>query len=283
VILPVPYDGTSTWQKGAKRGPAALIAASSQVELLDIETNNEVYRLGIHTEAAVEVSGGPERIVERVRDRVAAILDRSRLPVVLGGEHSVSLGAIRACAERTPSLGVLQLDAHADLRPEYQGSPYNHACVMARVSEICPLVQVGIRSMDRSERQAADMGRLFLAEDIKGHALEARRLTGLRGYGRGYRGSWMRRALDLLPPTVYLTIDLDVFDPAYVPSTGTPEPGGLDWYEVTAFLRLVARWRSIVGFDVVELCPGQNPASDFLAAKLVYKVLSYRYQWGGAK
>lgn len=277
-IIPVPYDGTSTYQKGADRGPEAIVAASAQVELHDIETSSEVYRAGIHTELPVTESASPERMTAAVRERVAAALSASRFPVLLGGEHSVSLGAVQACAERYPGLSVLQLDAHTDLRPEYHGSPFNHACVMARVRELCPIVQVGIRSMDAAERSSLDLRRVFFAEGIVASAVRARRLAGLR-QGLRRRG-WMREALRHLGARVYVTVDLDVFDPSVLPSTGTPEPGGLDWYEVTAFLRLVAEQREVVGFDVVELCPGDNPASDFLAARLVYKLLSYRFGRG---
>ena len=272
----MPYDGTSTWQKGADRGPAAIVAASAQVELYDIETSSEVYRVGIHTQEPLTEAGTPEGMTAAVRERVEAALASSRFPVLLGGEHSVSLGAVQACAGRYPGLSVLQLDAHTDLRPEYQGSPFNHACVMARVRELCPIVQVGIRSMDVAEKATLDPARVFFAEGITGRADAARRLAGMRSAFA--RRSWMREALRLLGPRVYVTVDLDVFDPSVLPSTGTPEPGGLDWYEVTALLRLVAESREVVGFDVVELCPGDNPASDFLAAKLVYKLLSYRFR-----
>jgi agmatinase len=273
-VIPVPYDGTSTWQKGADRGPDAIVAASAQVELYDIETDSEAYRVGIHTQQPVAEARSPELMTAAVRERVAGVLSESRFPVVLGGEHSVSLGAVQACRERHPDLSVLQLDAHTDLRAEYHGSPYNHACVMARVQELCPIVQVGIRSMDREEAPSLDRRRVFFAEGIASAALSARRLAGIRSPLA--RRSWMREAVRLLGPRVYVTVDLDVFDPSVLPATGTPEPGGLEWYDVTAFLRLVAEAREIVGFDVVELCPGGNPASDFLAAKLVYKLLSYR-------
>jgi agmatinase len=275
-VIPVPYDGTSTWQKGADRGPDAIVAASAQVELHDIETSSEVFRVGIHTERPVLEGRSPERMTEAVRERVSAALGASRFPVLLGGEHSVSLGAVQACVARFPDLSVLQLDAHTDLRAEYHGSRFNHACVMARVKELCPIVQVGIRSADASERTGLDERRVFYGESIASASARARRAAGV---GRELlRGRWMRQALRLLTGRVYLTVDLDVFDPSVVPSTGTPEPGGLDWYEVTAFLRLVLERREVVGFDVVELCPGDNPASDFLAAKLVYKLLSYRFR-----
>ena len=258
VVLPVPYDETSTWMKGADKGPQALIDASANMELFDIETGTEVYRRGIFTAPPVEEKRSPEAMVAAVRERVAGYLARDKFVITLGGEHSVSIGAIQAHAARHPDLCVLQLDAHADLRPEYEGSPFNHACVMARVAELCPVVQVGIRSMDAAERAAMRPGTVFWAHAI---AEDPR---------------WVEAAVARLAPTCYVTIDLDVFDPSLMPSTGTPEPGGLFWYDVTRLLRAASRKSRIVGFDVVELCPSaHNRAPDFLAAKLVYKLLSY--------
>jgi agmatinase len=259
-IIPVPYDGTSTWLKGADRGPEAIIEASSHLELYDIETGTEPYRHGILTDPPVTEAGSPEDMVRAVEARVAAHLEAGRFPVVLGGEHSVAIGAIRAAAGRYPGLSVLQLDAHTDLRPEYEGSRCNHACVMARARELAPIVQVGIRSMDVSEREGLDPRRVFYAE----------RLRGRRG--------WARQVLRRLGRQVYLTLDLDVLDPSSMPSTGTPEPGGLDWHQVLELVRRVCRERELVGCDVVELAPSSNRAPDFLAAKLVYKLLAYRFE-----
>ncbi|MBN1534267.1 MAG: agmatinase [Spirochaetes bacterium] len=260
VIIPVPYDGTSTWMKGADRGPDAIIEASAQVELYDIETGREPYRVGIYTDGPVMDSSSPEAMVRAVEERVGIHMDAGRFAVVLGGEHSVSVGSVQAHARRHGDLSVLQLDAHADLREEYHGSRYNHACVMARVRELCPAVQVGIRSMDVSEREGLGKGRTFFAHEIAGER------------------KWIDAAVARLTGNVYITIDLDVFDPSIMPSTGTPEPGGLDWYEVLALLKRVAEKRRIVGFDVVELCPSaQNRHADFLAAKLVYKLLAYSF------
>jgi len=257
VVLPVPYDETSTWMKGADRGPQAIIDASANMELFDIETGSEVFRQGIFTAPAVSEKHSPEAMVAAVRERVSGYLEKGKFVVTVGGEHSVSVGSIQAHAARHPGMAVLQLDAHADLREEYAGSRFNHACVMARVREICPIVQVGIRSLDRAEQANLTPGSVFWAHDIAGN-------TG-----------WIEAVLARLPAECYATIDLDVFDPAIMPSTGTPEPGGLFWYDVTRLLQAVSRRCRVVGFDVVELCPGNyNRAPDFLAAKLIYQFLS---------
>jgi agmatinase len=256
-ILPVPYDATSSWLKGADGGPEALLAASQQVEVWDIETASEPWRHGIATLAPVECEAQPEDLTAQVRERVGRIFDQGQLPVVVGGEHSVSIGAVLAAAERFPDLSVLQIDAHADTRESYQGSRFSHACVMARVRERCPIVQVGIRSVDTTEIESLDVDRVFWAHDIAAATSDA----------------WMTRALDLLTPNVYVTIDVDGFDPSVIPSTGTPEPGGLDWYQVTDLLARVARHRQVVGFDLVELLPG-HPPSAFTAAKLIYRFLA---------
>jgi agmatinase len=257
VVLPVPYDETSTWMKGADSGPQAIIDASANMELFDIETGSEVFRQGIFTAPAVSEKHSPEAMVAAVRERVSGYLEKGKFVVTVGGEHSVSVGSIQAHAARHPGMAVLQLDAHADLREEYAGSRFNHACVMTRVREICPIVQVGIRSLDRAEQANLTPGSVFWAHDIAGN-------TG-----------WIEAVLARLPAECYATIDLDVFDPAIMPSTGTPEPGGLFWYDVTCLLQAVSHRCRVVGFDVVELCPGNyNRAPDFLAAKLIYKFLS---------
>lgn len=255
-ILPAPYDGTSTYGKGANRGPAALLAASYQLENYDIVTKTEVYKHGIYVEQPVTEKRSPERMVTAVEKRVADIIKRNKFCVMLGGEHSITPGAVRAHAKQYGDLTVLQLDAHTDMRDSYHGSSNNHACAMARVKEWRP-VQVGIRSLDSGEMKNIDTSRVFFAKDI--HDTDR----------------WIKKAIAKLSKNVYVTIDLDVFDPSILPSTGTPEPGGLDWYRVTNFLRDVAKSRTVVGFDVVELLPRTNaPASDFIAAKLVYTFLS---------
>lgn len=261
VVVPVPYDGTSTWIKGADKGPAAIIEASANMELYDIETDSEVYRKGIFTDKPVECGDKPEDMIGAVKKRVKSHIENGKFIVILGGEHSVSIGAIKAYTEKNSDITVLQLDAHSDLRPEYNNSKYNHACVMARVKEMAPIVQVGIRSMDSSEKKNVDADRIFFAEDICNQK------------------DWIKKAISKLSDKIYITIDLDVFDPSIIPSTGTPEPGGMLWYDVLGFLKLVFEKKEVVGFDVVELCPTENNKTpDFLAAKLIYKLLSYKFR-----
>ena len=261
VILPLPYDQTSTWIKGADKGPEAVIQASANMELYDIETDSQVYLKGIFTDSPLQTALPPEGMANLVQERVTQLLKDDKFPVIVGGEHSVSIGAVKACAQKTKDMSVLQLDAHADLRDEYDDSKFNHACVMARVKEFCPAVQVGIRSMDASEKQSIDTEKTFFAKDIL------------------YNTDWIDKVISLLSNNVYVTIDLDVFDPSIMPSTGTPEPGGLGWYDVLALLKELGSDKNIVGFDVVELCPNENnKAPDFLAAKLIYKFLSYNFR-----
>jgi agmatinase len=260
-VLPVPYDRTSTWMKGADRGPQAIIEASHQVEWYDIPTATEVYRRGIATLEPVLCDEGPEHLADLVHERIAPLLAAGVLPVVLGGEHSVSIGAIRAAARHLPGVSVLQVDAHADTREEYQGSRFNHACVMARAREWCPIVQVGIRAVDSSEIARLEPHRVFWAHEIAAAGPSDT--------------TWMDDAVSPLGDAVWVTIDLDGFDPSIVPATGTPEPGGLGWYQVVGLLERVSRRRRVVGFDVVELLPSdEHWASAFLAAKLVYRFLS---------
>jgi agmatinase len=261
VIIPVPYDGTSSWGKGADKGPSAIIEASATVENYDIESDSEPYKVGIFTDEPVTENKSPEKMVSAVEKRIGGHLAKGKFPIVIGGEHSASIGAIQAQVKKYGKLTVLQLDAHSDLREEYHGSKCNHACVMARAKELCPIVQVGIRSMDISEKRLLDKTRTFFAEDIFG------------------KTDWIDTVIQLLKGDVYVTIDLDVFDPSIMPSTGTPEPGGLLWYEVLDLLRLVFRKTNVTGFDVVEMCPDStNKAPDFLAAKLIYKLISYKFR-----
>lgn len=260
VLLPVPYDETSTWMKGADKGIEAILEASFHIERYDIETDSEVYKNGIFTALKIEEKSIPEKMVQEVRIVTRKYLEDDKFVVVIGGEHSVSIGSIQAHKEKYPEMGVLQLDAHADTREKYRGSRYNHACVMARVREICPIVQVGIRSMDVKEKKKMDMERVFFAQDVYDN------------------DNWMERAIDLLPEDFYLTFDVDAFSHSIMASTGTPEPGGLGWWKTLEFLGKTIQEKNLVGFDVVELCPNpNNKAPDMLAAQLIYKILSYHF------
>jgi len=260
VIIPVAYDGTSTWINGADKGPAAIIEASANIELYDIETDSEVYKNGIFTDKIIAGLSSPEDVVQTVTDKVQDYITKGKFPVVIGGEHSVSIGSIKAHAQSHKDITVLQLDAHCDLRNEYKDSKYSHACVMARAKDLCPIVQVGIRSMDSSEKQSLKKDNIFFAKDIYNEK------------------DWFEKVVSKLTDKVYITVDLDVFDPSIMPSTGTPEPGGLLWYDVLGLLKRVFEKRQVAGFDVVELCPDRrNKAPDFMAAKLIYKLLSYKF------
>lgn len=260
VLIPVPYDGTSTWQKGADKGPEAFLDASENMELYDIETHSEVYKEGIFLTEPIEELDSPEIMVENVHAMVKGFIKRKKLVTIIGGEHSVSIGAIRAFTEFYEDLTVVQIDAHADLRNEYNGSKYNHACAMYEASQTANLIQVGIRSMDRIETLVMNQDNVFFANDMIEDEF------------------WMDNAVDLMTENVYITFDLDALDPSILPSTGTPEPGGLLWYETLEFLKRVFDEKNVVGFDLVELCPNPyDKSSDFLAAKLYYKMLSYKY------
>ena len=264
VVLPVPYDSTTSYRGGAREGPSAIIEASRHLEDYDPETDREVYRVGIHTLPEIEPhAAGPEAMTERIASAVRPLAASGRLLAVLGGEHSVSVGVVKALRETHADLSVLYLDAHADLRDEYMGSAYSHACAARRIWEMCPVVEVGVRSMSLEEAEFIRAGR-----------------DGLRvmQHGEGGRAaSWDAAAvLKGLTEHVYVSIDLDVFDPALMAAVGTPEPGGPGWEAVLGLLREVCRQRTVVGFDVVELCPWAGPPScAYVAAKLAYKVMGY--------
>lgn len=260
VVIPVPFDRGDRWGKGASQGPRAILAASAQLEGYDIETETEVYRHGIYTDVPIETVENPEDLAAAVQGRVARRIEQKRFCVLLGGEGSGSIGAVAAYAEAFEDFSVLQLGAHANLRPSHQGSTHDRACVMARIKEHCPFVQVGIRSMDLYERHGADIGNIFLAQDIQG------------------RTDWIEDVIDRLSPRVYVTIDLDVFDTALMPCVDRPEPGGVDWYAVLRLLKKICQRCEVVGLDVMGLSPKAGwSAPDYLAANLVYKALSYRF------
>jgi len=269
VILPVPYEATTSYGGGTGRGPAAILEASRYIELYDQELDAEPYEIGIATLPALSLTGaGPADALGELRAAYDAILDAGpdRFVILLGGEHSLSSAPILAWADRLGQerLSVLQIDAHTDLRPAYEGSAYSHASVMARVIDRVDLVAVGIRALTREERELARGAtnvHVFLADDIH---------TG---------DAWIADVLDRLGDTVYLSFDVDGFDPSLVPSTGTPEPGGLQWYPVLKLLRRVFTEKRVVAADVVELAPIPGLAApDFLVAKLVYKMIGYRFR-----
>jgi len=261
VVVPVPYDLTSTYQSGSRKGPAAIIEASTNMELYDEELKKETYLAGIHTTLPVPIDArGPKNMVRSVRKKISRITSLNKIPVMLGGEHSITFGAVQAVKEKYPKLTVLQFDAHADLRDTYQGSPYSHACVARRISEICPLTQVGIRSMSKEEGE-------FLPK------------SKVKSYSADFvldKKNWAETVCKDLSGDVFVTIDLDVFDPSIMPATGTPEPGGLYFKDVLHLLKLVSASCNIRGFDVVELAPLPGiVAPDFMAAKLIYRTMGY--------
>ncbi len=262
VVVPVPFDATTCYRAGARHGPMHILAASPHMELYEEDLGCEVYRCGIHTTDPLEPCISPEEMAARVETRVLEILQEERLPVVLGGDHSVSIGAIRACASASGDLDIIQFDAHTDLRDQYQGSRYSHACVMKRVWSLGNVVQVGIRSTSKEEMDfLGKKGRPpFWAREI---------LCDVDGAGE--------RILERLGGRpAYITIDLDCLDPGIMPSVGTPEPGGLLWHHLTGLLRKITSAVSVVGFDVVELSPIPGlHAPDYLAARLVYKLIGF--------
>jgi len=260
-ILPVAYEGTVSYAQGTAEGPRAIIDASKEIEFYDEETNTEPYEAGIITLKELKPQQAPEKAIEEVEKAVAKILADKRFPIMLGGEHSLSIGAVRAAKKKFPSLSVLQFDAHADLRDEYDDSKYSHACTMRRIIEDgCKTVQVGIRSTDRESLDwSKGKTKIFWARE---------------------KAKWkLKEMLDALTDDVYVTFDVDAFDPSIMPSTGTPEPGGLLWDETLAILRRVFAEKNVVGCDVVEFAPiPEMHAPDFTAAKLVYKMLAYKFE-----
>lgn len=261
VILPFPYEKTTCYGKGTEKGPSAIIKASSEMELYD-EENGNVYKCGICTLKELKIDKKPEQMAEIAFNHVKTLLKDNKFIVTLGGEHSITSPIVKAFREKYNDLAVLQIDAHADLREEFEGSKHSHACAMRRTIEICPVVQVGIRSLSGEEADFIKQRKLkiFWAKDIFDN------------------DKWFDEAIKMLPKNIYITIDLDAFDPSIMPAVGTPEPGGLGYYQVLMFLKKVFRERNVVGCDVVELLPnGSSAASDFTAAKLVYKLIGYKF------
>lgn len=260
VVLPVPYDGTASFRTGAREGPEAILSASRELEEYDVELGCAPSSAGIYTAPALEPDlGSPQGMMKRVAQAVEPVARAGKVLALLGGDHSVTVGAVKALAAVHPDLSVLYLDAHADFRDEYLGTPWGHASTARRITELCPVTLVGVRSMSGEEAQAL-------------------RTSGVRVFSVGAaepEASWDALA-ESMSGHVYVSVDLDVFDPSFMAAVGTPEPGGMGWYEVLRLLRQVAEGRRIVGFDVVELTPREGPsACAYIAAKLVYKVIGY--------
>lgn len=265
VVLPVPYDSTTSYGVGARHGPQAIISASRNMELYDHEFDASPYEIGIHTLSELEPSmAGPKETSERVQQVIKDILDAGKLPFMLGGEHSITAGAVKAVAEKFKNFSVLQLDAHADMRDEYEETKYNHACAMRRAREITDVVQAGIRSLSAEEadyiKEKKVKNIFFAPQDPADFDAQIPKIVAA------------------LKDNVYITFDIDALDPAEVPSTGTPEPGGLRWHQALKLLHAVAEKKKIIGMDLVELAPiPGNSAPDFLAAKLAYKMVGYAF------
>ncbi|OHX64333.1 agmatinase [Flammeovirga pacifica] len=260
LLQPIPYDGTSTWGKGADKGLAAFIEASENMELYDIETDSEVYKKGVYVLPEIYEKSSPELVYKAVYQKTKDLLELDKYLTFFGGEHAISIGVIDAFKEKFEDLTVLQIDAHADLRPSYLGSEFNHACALHRASKSTNLIQVGIRSMDVSEKDHMNYDQCYFAEEIYGQT------------------EWMDKSIEQMTDNVYLTIDLDAFDPGIMPATGTPEPGGFDWNTLIIYLKKVFTKKNVVGFDIVEFAPIDGlHGPGFLVSKLYYKLLSYKY------
>lgn len=257
----IPYDGTSTWGKGADKGFQAFLDAAENMELYDIETDSEVYHKGIHLLKELTDFDSPEDMFNTVYQQTKKLLQKEKFLTFFGGEHSISIGIIKAFYEHFDDLTILQIDAHADQRPFYGGTEYNHACAVYDAGQNSNLIQVGIRSMEADEKENMNYNKTFFAHEIQSNT------------------KWIKKSIDLMTDNVYITFDLDAFDPSIMPATGTPEPGGLDWYTTMTYLRKVFKEKNVVGFDIVELAPIEGfHAPQFLAAKLYYKMLSYKFE-----
>lgn len=260
-VLPVPYDGTVSYMRGTRHGPAAILDASAQVEEFDEELRAEFTAAGVTTAPPVAVADDPAQQMQWVYEAARDIVQSGKFMLALGGEHSITAPLVQAVAERHERISVLQIDAHADLRDTYGGTKHSHACVMRRVLEITDSIcQVGIRNFSKEEYEScpAQMRNMVTAATIQADP------------------RWMNRVLNSLRDKVYITIDIDGFDPAFAPGTGTPEPGGLSWTQVTTLLRRVCTERQVVAADIVEVAPVPGMrVTEFLAARLAYKLIAY--------
>jgi agmatinase len=263
IILPVPLESTTSYVPGTRNGPREILVASTHLELWDEELNTDVHPIGIYTLPEMELPFDDlTDIMAEIRRVTAAILEHDKFAVILGGEHSLTSPVVAAMAAKYPGVSVLQIDAHADLRDSYMGTRYNHACAMRRVLEHARCTQVGIRSLSTEEAQAVPSLQTEIFYDVN-----------MRRYA-----NWIDQVVGTLADKVYITIDVDGLDPAIMPATGTPEPGGLSWYELLSLLRAVISARTVVGCDVVELSPLPGVAApNFLCAKLIYKILTYQF------
>jgi len=261
VVLPVPFEKTTSWIKGTSKGPEAIIDASRNIELYDIDTDSEAFRHGIFTSKPI-ISKSENSLVKNLKLEVKRLYAEGKFIVTLGGEHTVTIGPVLAFSEILDDLSVVIFDAHSDMRDEYDDNKYSHACVSKRICDmgINP-IQIGIRSMDISEKKNISSSNIFFAKDIV-----------------NTDDDWINGMIGKLNENVYISIDLDVFDPSIMPSVGTPEPGGLDWYKILKILKAIAEVRNVIAFDVVELCPNNLKYSDFAAAKLIYSFLSVLFK-----
>jgi agmatinase len=264
VILSAPYEATVTYRSGAAKGPEAIIRASGQVELYDEELKKETYKIGINTLDELELADlCPEEMIEVIYRAGARVIKAEKFPVLLGGEHTVSIGMVRALKERYPDLTVIQFDAHADLRDKYEGSSFNHACTGRRLRELAPVIPMGVRNLSKEGAEFIDKSGIKI--------IFARQLIE--------QPQTAKDVISSLGKNIYITLDLDVLDPSVMPAVGTPEPGGLSWYGMLQLFSLIASTKQVVGFDVVELAPIPDEIySDFLAAKLVYRLLGYIFK-----
>jgi agmatinase len=258
VILPVPYEETTSYLKGTSLGPGAILCASYQIELFDEKLKRENFTFGIHTLPPVNIAPSPPEFLEHLENQVSIHLDKGKLPILFGGEHTITLGAVRAVKKYYPHIGVVHIDAHADLRDSYENNPYSHACVMRRVLELAPVYQIGIRSLSTEEFELIERRKL---NTIFYHEMTPETVEGF---------------LAKLPEDIYLTVDMDGFDPAVVPGVGTPEPGGLTWPMADNLIDRISSRSKIRAFDVVELRPIPGEVrSEVTAARLVYRLLGY--------
>lgn len=260
VLIPVPYDGTIDWKKGAANGPKAFLDASEHMELYDIETDTEVYKNGIFIAEPVTETDSPDKLVRAVHASTKEYIRKNKFVTLIGGEHSVSIGSIRAFNECFDSLTVVQVGAHANLRKEFDGSVYNNACALSEASQTTNLVQIGIRSMDSIEKTSVDEDKIFYAHEMVSDDY------------------WMENALDVMTGNVFLSFNINALDVSLIRSSSYPEPGGLFWYETLEFLKKLFKEKNVVGLEITDLCPNENDkASDYITAKLFYKMLSYKF------